>query len=356
MDLLNICVIGCGDIFNISHIEHWEKNPHSRIYSVVDIDPAVARAAADQVGAETWYTDYEEALADPAVDAVDIALPHQLHRPATEAACAAGVPILCEKPMAMTVADGEAMIAAAARAGVPLSIRHTLRYDPVYQEMKRQIRAGAIGDPLFGSMRTGGLIPCERLAGLPYWHWFKNRAAGGGTIAGVGIHGVDVLLWLVEGTVKAAYGVGGRRMMDAGFPGDADNDVEDTASLSIALEGGAVLNVIACWTLRGPRPPAQVHGSEGALFALDDGLLLVAADGTETRLEVPAVERTITDDFVDYVLAQGSIAEGNATATQESPPASESPSGVALPAPAHEVIESVKVLEACYGTIDPLLR
>ena len=48
MDPLNICVIGCGDIFQISHIEHWERNPHSRIYSVVDIDPDVARAAADK--------------------------------------------------------------------------------------------------------------------------------------------------------------------------------------------------------------------------------------------------------------------------------------------------------------------
>ena len=333
MDLLNICVVGCGDIFQISHIEHWEKNAHARIYSVVDTNAEVARAAAQQVGADRWLTDYEEAFADAQVDAIDIALPHQLHRPATEAACRAGKPILCEKPMAMNVADGEAMIAAAEEAGVPLSIRHTTRYDPVYQEMKRQIEAGAIGEPLFGSMRTGGLIPCERLAGLPYWHWFKNRGAGGGTIAGVGVHGVDVLLWLVKGKVRAAYGVGGRQMMDGGFPGDADNDVEDTASLSIALEGGCVLNVIACWTLRGPRPPAQVHGSEGALLAMDDGLLHLAADGTETRVEVPPVTRTITDDFVAHVR-----------------------DGAQLPAPAAEVIESVKVLEACYRTIDPLLK
>ena len=121
------------------------------------------------------------------------------------------------------------------------------------------------------------------------------------------------------------------RDQDEGFPGDADNDVEDTASLSIALEGGCVLNVIACWTLRGPRPPAQVHGSEGALFAMDDGLLHIAADGTESRVEVPAVTRTITDDFVAHVR-----------------------DGAELPAPAAEVIESVKVLEACYRTIDPM--
>ena len=332
MSQLKVCVVGCGDIFQISHIEHWQQNPHARIYSVVDIDAEVGKAAAEQVGADTWLTDYEEAFADPRVDVIDIALPHQLHRSATEAACRAGKPILCEKPLAMTVADGEAMIAAADAAGVPLCIRHTTRYDPAYQEMKRQIQAGAIGRPLFGSIRTGGLIPCERLAGLPYWHWFKNRAAGGGTIAGVGVHGVDVLLWMVKGKVTAAYGVGGRQMMDAGFPGDGDNDVEDTASLSIALEGGCVLNVIACWTLRGPRPPAQVHGSEGALFAMEDGLLHISADGTENRLEVPPVTRTITDDFVAHVR-----------------------DGADLPAPASEVIESIKVLEACYRTIDPLL-
>ena len=333
MDDLKVCIVGCGDIVQISHLEHWEKNPHSRVYSCVDIDPEVARSTAETTSAEVWLTDYEEAFADPAVDAVDIALPHQLHRPAVEAACAAGKPILCEKPMAMNVADGQAMIDAAAAAGLPLSIRHTTRYDAVNVEMKRQIASGAIGEPLFGSIRTGGLIPCERLGGLPYWHWFKNRAAGGGAIAGVGVHGVDVLLWLVGGTVKAAYGVGGRHMMEAGFPGDTDNDVEDTASLSIALEGGCVLNVIACWTLRGPKPPTQVHGSDGALFATGDGLLMIDGNGGERRLDTPPVTRTITDDFVDHLRAGGP-----------------------LPAPADEVIESVKVLEACYGTIDPLLE
>ena len=332
MDPLNVCIVGCGDIVQISHIEHWENNAHSRIYSVVDIDPEVARSTAEQVGAEVWLTDFEEAFADPAVDIVDIALPHQLHRAAVEAACAVRKPILCEKPMAMNVADGQVMIEAAARAGVPLSIRHTARYEPVNVEMKRQIEAGAIGAPLFGSIRTGGLISCERLNGLPYWHWFKNRAAGGGTIAGVGVHGVDVLLWLAGGQVAAAYGVGGRHMMDAGFPDDADNDVEDTASLSIAMRGGCVLSVIAGWTLRGPRPPTQIHGSEGALFATGDGLLLVGGDGAERPLDVPPVTRTITDDFVEHLR-----------------------SGAPLPAPAHEVIESVKVLEACYRTIDPLL-
>ena len=329
MDQLNICVVGCGDIFEKSHIEHWENNPRSRIYSTVDVDPERAKDAAGRVGAEVWHTDYREAFADPKIDAVDIALPHQLHLDATIAACHIPRPILCEKPMAMRVADAMEMNRVAESAGVPLSIRHTLRYDPVYQEMKRRIQAGDIGEPIYGAMQTGGLISCERLASLPYWHWFKERGDGGGAIAGVGVHGVDVLLWLMDGEVKSAWAAGGQKMLRAGF--GEGIDVEDTATIAISLEGGAVIQVTATWALRGSRPPAEVQGTDGALIAEGERILHIAADGTQKRLEIPPVERTITDDFVAHLLDGGP-----------------------LPAPGGEVIESVKVLEACYAAMDPL--
>jgi len=329
MDQLNICVVGCGDIFEKSHIEHWENNPNSRIYSVVDIDPDVAKAAAERVNAEVWHTDYREAFADPKIDAVDIALQHQLHLDAVEAACHIPRPILCEKPMAMRVADAEEMNRLAASANVPLSIRHTLRYHPTYQEMRKRIQAGDIGEPIFGAVQCGGLISCERLASLPYWHWFKQRGEGGGAIAGVGVHGVDVLLWMVDGKVKSAWAAGGQKMLANGF--EEKLDVEDTAAIAVSLEGGAVLQVTATWALRGSRPPAEVQGTEGALIVEADRIVHIAADGTQKRLEIPPIERTITDDFVDAVLH-----------------------GAPLPAPGTEVIESVKVLEACYAAMDPL--
>jgi len=281
------------------------------------------------VGADVWFTDYREAFDDPRVDAVDIALPHQLHAEATIAACRAKKPVLCEKPMAMRVADAMAMCEAAETAGVPLSIRHTLRYHPTYQEIKRRIQAGDVGDVLYGAIQCGGLIPNERLAALPYWHWFKRRSEGGGAIAGVGVHGVDVLLWLTDGKVSAAYSVGGRKMLAAGFGEEAD--VEDTAAIVVGLQGGAVLQVTATWTLRGPRPPVEIQGTQGALIAEGDGILQLSAEGTQTRLTVPPVHRMITDEFVSSLLQ-----------------------GTPLPAPGREVIESVKVLEACYRTIDPL--
>ena len=331
-DLYNVCVVGCGDIFDKSHADHWQANPHSRIYSVVDTDADVARSAAERVGAEVVSADYEAAFADPAVDLIDIALPHQLHRAATEAACAAGKPILCEKPMAMTVADGQAMVDAAEAAGVPLAIRHTARYEPVNEAMKAQLEAGAVGAPLFASVRTGGRITSERLASLPYWHWFKRRDAGGGAIAGVGVHGVDVMLWLLDGHVRAAYGVGGANVLRRDFADDPQVDVEDTASIIVALEGGVVLHVDASWTLSGPRPPAEVQGTEGAMWASSDGLWVQRLGAEPEQVPVPEVTRTITDDFVDHVRT-----------------------GSPLPAPAAEVLESVKVLEACYRTIDALL-
>lgn len=329
MDSLRVCVVGCGDIVEKSHIAHWQDNPRACIHATVDSDARRARDVARRVGAQVWYTDYHEAMADTSIEAVDIALPHRLHRDATEVACAHGKPVLCEKPMAMTVADAQAMNQAAAEAGVPLAIRHTMRYTPVYQQMRSLVQAGEIGEPLYGAIQCGGLIPCHRLASLPYWNWFKERTEGGGAIAGVGIHGVDVLLFILEGTVRSAWAAGGRKMLRAGFSEPVD--VEDTAAIAVSLKGGAVLQVTATWALRGSRPPAEVHGTAGALIAADDHLRHLAADGTERRLPTPPVRRTITDDFVAHLL-----------------------DGAPLPAPGSEVIESVKVLEACYGAMEPL--
>jgi predicted dehydrogenase len=118
-------------------------------------------------------------------------------------------------------------------------------------------------------------------------------------------------------------------MLAAGFGPEVD--VEDTAALVVGLEGGGVLQVTATWTLRGRRPPAEVQGSEGALFAEGPELTLVGADNNARSLPVPPVERTITDDFVEALRGNGP-----------------------LPAPGRQVLESVKVLEACYRTIDPL--
>lgn len=324
MAKLKVCLIGCGDIFEKSHLEHWTNTPDACIHSVVDIDEERARRGMELSGAEKRYADYRDALGD-AVDIVDICLPHHLHMAPTVDACRAGKHVLCEKPMTMTVSDADAMCRAAEESGVKLSIRHTLRYTPVHQEMKRRLAAGEIGTPYFGSCDMSGYATNERLAEYPYWHWLKRRESGGGVLGAMGVHGIDVMLWLMAGRVRYAYGVAASEMLEE------DADVEDTAIAIAKLEDGGVLRVTASWKRRrGDREPTEIHGTEGSLIARGDVLTLVRKDGSEETCPVPPVEHTITDDFVRAVLKD-----------------------IEPPAPGREVIESVKVLEGCYRTMLP---
>jgi len=319
---LKVCLIGCGDIFEKSHLEHWTNTPDAYIYSVVDIDEGRARRGMELSGAERRYADYRDALEED-VDIVDVCLPHHLHTTPTIDACRAGKHVLCEKPMTMAVSDADAMCRAAEENGVKLSIRHTLRYAPIHQEMKRRIAGGEVGTPYFGSCDMSGYITNERLAEYPYWYWLERRASGGGVLGAMGVHGIDVMLWMMAGRVRYACGVAASEMLEE------DADVEDTAIAVAKLADGGVLRVTASWKRRrGDREPTEVHGKEGSLIARGDGLTLVRKDGSEEMCPVPPVERTITDDFVQAVL-------------EDTEP----------PAPGHEVIESVKVLEGCHRTM-----
>jgi predicted dehydrogenase len=146
-------------------------------------------AVAESVGAG-FTTDLEAALRDPEVDAVDVCLPTPLHRAFAEAALAAGKHVLLEKPIALTVEDADALVAAADASDLVFMVGLTLRFWPEYVELQRRVVAGELGRPL--------AVQASRLSPPPDWNeWMADPAQSGGAAVDLMVHDFDQLNWLL---------------------------------------------------------------------------------------------------------------------------------------------------------------
>jgi len=151
---------------------------------------------AATLGAE-FTDDLEAVLADPEVDAVDVCLPTPLHRQVAEQAFAAGKHVLLEKPIALAVEDGEAIVQAAGRSGRMLMVGLVLRYFAEYAEIERRVAAGDIGRPRE--------VSAYRLSFPADWgEWIQDPAQTGGTPVDLMVHDFDQLNLLL-GAPRQVY-------------------------------------------------------------------------------------------------------------------------------------------------------
>src|SRR5215218_4850759 len=146
---LRIGVIGTGSIATGAHLPAIASlGELFELVAVADVRPEVARFVGEQYGVDA-YDDYRELLEREDVDLVNICTPEFLHAEQTIAAAAAGKHVHCEKPMAASVAEADAMIDACRRAGVRLMIGHSRRFTPRYRQIKAVIDAGELGSVRF---------------------------------------------------------------------------------------------------------------------------------------------------------------------------------------------------------------
>ncbi len=202
MNRVRTALIGCGKIGQIQ-AEALSALPESDFVAVCDSDLARAQALADRYGGRA-YTDVPTMIRECAVASVFICTPHPLHaRPAIEAA-REGVHILVEKPLAASLEDCEAMIAAARQSGVKLGVISQRRwYEPV-RRMKQAIDSGKIGRPVLGgfvmySWRDEAYYRSDPWRG-------KWDTEGGGVLINQSPHMLDLLIWLMDDQVTEVCG------------------------------------------------------------------------------------------------------------------------------------------------------
>jgi 1,5-anhydro-D-fructose reductase (1,5-anhydro-D-mannitol-forming) len=199
-------------------------------------------------------TDLAEALADPAVEAVYISTTNEKHLSQALAAIAAGKHVLCEKPLAMSLADATAMVVAAEKAGVAFATNHHLRCSGSHRTVRDLIASGRIGKVLSLRIFHAVHLP-ENLQG-----WRINSAeAGGGVIPDITVHDADVTRFLLgEDPVTVVA-----QMIASGM----GQGVEDSAMSVWSMPSGAMVMSHESFTHPFAGSGFEVHGTEGSIFA-----------------------------------------------------------------------------------------
>ena len=156
MKKVKVCLIGSGRAGMIHARNMAGSVPGGEIYAACDPDVKADKAAAEELGIDTYYQDYKEAIGDESIDAVIIACPTKYHREIAVAAANAGKHIFCEKPMAMNEEECDEMIKAAKSNNVKLQIGFMRRFDDSFREAKKMIEEGEIGDVVLVKSHTRG--------------------------------------------------------------------------------------------------------------------------------------------------------------------------------------------------------
>lgn len=246
---LGICVVGTGwGSFHCNVLR--QANSAARLF-VCGRDPDRTSRLAKAVKADDYFLGIEKAANDPRVQALIVALPHDLHCQAVELIATAGKHALVEKPIATTLADADAMILAAKRAGTILMVAEDMHYRPALREAVRRITAGDIGEPLYFFGHAAGI---RRPRG---WAAQAERM-GGGVLMDMGVHYVRALR-LLMGEPESVFG---SRAMQV----DTKISGEDSAQLIFSNKVGWDAHLLLSWaSMRGDLPDVVVEGEKGTI-------------------------------------------------------------------------------------------
>ena len=253
-------LIGCGWIVERCHAPSMALAENVEIVAVADPSPGRADLVGDLFGLEpgSRYTDYRELLAREDIQVVSVGTPPTTHREIVEAATARSVHVLCEKPLALNLADCDAMVMAAERAGVKLAVYHNYLWYTSTIKLRELIAAGAIGDVVSTEIRGLGLRPwVGNDAYRPGWR-FSVDQGGGGALMDAGLHA----LYMTE-ALHGSIPVAATASMAFEQPG-----VDASALCQLRMASGGAATVEIGWQ-HGDGAIA-VYGTEGYLRVVID--------------------------------------------------------------------------------------
>jgi len=238
METVKLGVVGLGAIFQIRHAKALEEIPEAVIAAVADVDEDVARTTGERYGC-AWMTDYREMVGDDAVDAVMVCTPPFVHEEVAVAAARAGKHVFCEKPLAPTLDGCDAIIKAAADAGVKLMVAENFRFDPLTIYLKE-----CVADGRFGRLRRMRMI--QSWWGPEHRRLYQSPHPGrNGTLLEDGIHKIAVsraLLGEVKAITCVARTVIPVRKVEEG---EIRSQVEDDVAITLQFDGATAVAELA---------------------------------------------------------------------------------------------------------------
>lgn len=255
--MVNVCLIGCGRAGMIHARSIARGVRGARMAALCDPVPEALAAAKDELGVERGYTDYRDALADPDIDAVVVVTPTALHRDVVVAAAGAGKHVLCEKPMATSLAECDEMIAACERAGVVLQLGFMRRFDESMAHAKERVDAGDIGEVVLVKSLTRG--PSQPRP------WMYDVRQSYGPIGEVNSHDFDTLRWFAGSEVESIFAAGGNFRSPEVAPDFPE--WYDTVTMTLTFADGKLGSIDGAQYVRyGYDARVEVLGTEGSIL------------------------------------------------------------------------------------------
>jgi predicted dehydrogenase len=277
---IKVGLIGCGGI-TLPHVDGWKGvADRAEIVAVADVsEQAIARRMA-QIGHDVRrYEDYRDLLADQEVEAVDIALPHHLHRHAIVASAEAGKHLMTEKPLCLTMDEAGEIAAAVQASGVVMMAAHNQLFFPAVLQAKKMVMSGDLGEVYMihsfdCSERRTPLALDKSSWGTAEdvtanWGWRSDpEKMGGGELIDTGYHPTYRLLFLAGQTpVQVTAMVGSYRL---------GLEEEDTANVMVKFADGTLGHVFTSWAMNAPgsRPILfSIAGEVGQIWGEADRLM-----------------------------------------------------------------------------------
>jgi len=307
---IRVGVIGLG--MGKHHARVYSASEQAELVALCDLNEKLLADYQSEFGVDQTYTDYQTMFAEANLDAVSVVLPNILHDKVAIAALEAGLDVLCEKPMALNAQRAQSMLDAAKATGQKLMIHFNYRFSPPSQFLKRYVDEGNLGQIYYAKTRWLRARGIPKLGG-----WFGQKAlSGGGPMIDLGVHRLDLALWLM-GYPKAvsvsasSYDMLGAKIAEAS---GAKYDVEDLVSAFVRLDNGVTLNLEVSWaggTEKREDMLTAIYGTEGAAIQRNRGegyefeavgLRDVAGQFSEiSPRALPRSVPTAVDHFIDCV-------------------------------------------------------
>ena len=336
MKKIRFGVIGAGGIADRRTIPGILKSRHALVSALMNPREESVRQLCDKYGVPKGYTDAGALAQDEGVDAVYIASPVDAHLPQALAVCEAGKPLLIEKPLALTAAQGQQMIDAFKERGLPLAAGLMMRFGSHIRQMKQRYEAGEIGPLVSVYSRFSCWYPDIKGA----WRQ-QPEQAGGGALMDMGVHVIDLIAYITGSPVTQVAAM--QDTLSFSY------QVEDSSSVLMRLENGALCTLQSHFNI--PDEAADwrldLFGTRGCLLGqgvlgqVDGGKLdllsLKDAGGYDSQQNGHAAGFVpLEADFGDlYTREIDSFCHSLLT-------------GAPLEAPAEAALQAQKVVEAAY--------
>ena len=310
--MLRVGLIGCGSITKQRHAYEYFHNKDVEIKGFFDLKKERAQALADEFGGKVYDT-VDELINDCEIDAVSVCVANAYHAETTIKALNAGKHVLCEKPMATSYKDCEAMVEAAKKNGKHLLIDQNQRLTPTHKYAKELVSSGKYGKVISFQTTFGHGGPESWSADKSANTWFfKKDAAAFGSMADLGIHKLDLIRYLVGDDYSSVYSK--QVVLDKKFPDGTPIEVDDNSVEVLQFKGGTFGTVTTSWTVYGEEVQVTTLFLEGGIMKLyadpEYSLIVVKKDGTVDKFKLDVIQTNddeqqassgVIDEFVNAI-------------------------------------------------------